>query len=181
MTAFTASASWEGYRIPKSSPRRLELPLLAALLEEAPQVESTVRLARWNTYPIRFEEKAFTEKQFLLADSNFFEFFNFKLISGNPAEVLRGPNKAVISENAAKKYFNYKGPGDTSPLGKVFVGGGTGETTFEITGIAENPPAQSHIQFDFVLSMEEMGRFTPADLAKHWSLYLFQAEAGNED
>ena len=129
-------------------------PVAAALMEEAPQVESTVRLAKWNTYPIRFEEKSFTEQQFLLADSNFFQFFNFKLISGNPVEVLRGPNKAVISENAAKKYFNYKGPGDTSPLGKVFVGGGSGETTFEITGIAANAPAQSHIQFDFVLSME---------------------------
>jgi len=130
------------------------LPVGPALMDEAPQVESTVRIVKWNTYPVRFEEKSFTEKKFLVADSNFFEFFNFKLLTGNNKEVLRGPNKAVITEHAARKYFDYKGAGDTSPLGKIFTGGGSGETTFEVSGIAENPPTQSHIQFDFVLSMD---------------------------
>ncbi len=129
-------------------------PLSRALTEEVPQVESTIRLQKWNTYPVRFEEKAFTEKGFIAADSNFFEFFNFKLIAGNTKEALRGPNKAVITENAARRYFDYKGPGDNSPIGKIFVGGSAGELTFEVSGIAENPPTQSHIQFDFVLSLD---------------------------
>lgn len=129
-------------------------PLSRALMEEVPQVESTIRLQKWNTYPVRFEEKAFTEKGFIAADSNFFEFFNFKLIAGNTKDALRGPNKAVITENAARRYLDYKGPGDNSPIGKLFVGGSAGELTFEVSGIAENPPTQSHIQFDFVLSLD---------------------------
>ncbi len=129
-------------------------PLSRALMDEVPQVESTIRLQKWNTYPVRFEEKAFTEKGFIIADSNFFEFFKFKLIAGNGKEALRGPNKTVITENTAKRYFDYKGPGDNSPIGKIFTGGSAGELTFEVSGIAENPPTQSHIQFDFVLSMD---------------------------
>lgn len=58
------------------------LPVGPALMDEVPQVESTVRIVKWNTYPVRFEENSFTEKKFLVADSNFFELFNFKLIAG---------------------------------------------------------------------------------------------------
>lgn len=121
---------------------------------EIPEVQSVVRIAKWNTFPLRYEDKAFTEKQFLLADSNFFSFFNFELISGDKNEALNGPNKAVISEAAAKKYFDYNGVGDLSPIGKIMAGGSDGKRTIEITGIAKNPPYNSHINFDFVLSME---------------------------
>jgi putative ABC transport system permease protein len=130
------------------------VPMAEALRQEIPQVESTLRLFKRNTYPVRQEEKSFTEKRFLVADSNFFRFFNFELISGNAGEVLKGPNKLVITESAAKKYFGYKGKGDTGPLGKIFTLGSQGEQTAEVTGIAADPPANSHIRFDMILSME---------------------------
>lgn len=130
------------------------VPLAAALSEEVPQVESTLRLFKRNTNPVRYDDKSFTERRFLLADSNFFQFFNFHLIAGNAAEVLKGPNKVVITESAARKYFGYTGKGDTRPLGKIFVLGSQGESTAEVTGIAADPPHNSHIQFDMILSME---------------------------
>jgi putative ABC transport system permease protein len=130
------------------------LPMAEAMMTEIPQVESVVRVTKWNTIPVRYEEKAFTEKHFLVADSNFFQFFTYKLISGNVKEALKGPNKVVISETTAKKYFGYKGAGDTSPIGKAFAIGSQGETIGEVTAIAEDTPANSHMQFDFVLSMQ---------------------------
>ncbi|MBS1506556.1 MAG: ABC transporter permease [Bacteroidetes bacterium] len=133
---------------------RTGVPMAEGLMNEVPQVESVVRVNKWNTIPVRYEEKIFTEKRFLLADSNFFEFFNFKLIAGNPKEALKGPHKVVISTTAARKYFGYKGPGDMSPIGKVFAFGSMGETTAEVTGIAEDGPSNSHLHFDFVLSLQ---------------------------
>jgi putative ABC transport system permease protein len=129
-------------------------PLAEALQSDVPQVESTVRLFKRSTYPVRYEDKSFTEKRYLLADSNFFQFFNFPLITGNAAEVLKGPHKVVITESAARKYFGYKGPGDISPLGKILVLGSKGEETAEVTGIAADSPHNSHIQFDMVMSLE---------------------------
>ncbi len=129
-------------------------PMAEALQREIPQVESTLRVMKRNTFPVRFDDKSFTEKRFLMADSNFFEFFNFKLVAGIAAEVLKGPDKMVVTESTARKYFGYKGIGDTSPLGKILILGSRGEQTAVVTGIAEDPPHNSHIQFDMIHSLD---------------------------
>jgi putative ABC transport system permease protein len=135
------------------------IPMAEALVKDVPAVESTLRIGKWNTTPVRFETKTFTEKYFLVADSNFFEFFNgFELVAGNPKEALNGVNKIVITERAAIKYFGYKGKGDLSPLGKQLAIGSRGETIAEVTGIAFDPPHNSHIQFDFILSIATWGQ-----------------------
>ena len=129
------------------------VPMAEAMLKDIPEVESALRVTKWNTMPVRYEVNVFTEKQFLLADSNFFSFFNFPLITGNPNEVLNGPNKIVISESAARKYFGYEGPGDLSPVGKILTLGSNGFIKAEVTGIAADVPHNSHLQFDFLLSI----------------------------
>lgn len=130
------------------------LPIAEAIQHEASGVESVVRVDKWMTCPVRYEENTFTEMHFMLADSNFFSFFNFKLLQGNPKEVLTGPNKIVISERAAARYFGYTGVGDQSPIGKTLVIGSDGNIQAEVTGIAENPPHNSHLQYDFLMSLE---------------------------
>jgi putative ABC transport system permease protein len=129
------------------------MPLAEALQNEATGITSTLRMDKWMTCPVRFEDKVFTEMNLYLADSNFFSFFNFELIAGNPSEVLQGPNKIVISETAARRYFNYKGAGDLSPIGKTFAIGSTGDVFAVVSGIAKNPPSNSHFHFDFLMSM----------------------------
>lgn len=133
------------------------LPMADAIQREASGIESVVRIDKWPTCPIRYEENTFTEMHFMLADSNFFSFFNFPLIHGNPSDVLLGPNKIVITESAAKRYFGYKGAGDLSPIGKTMVVGSEGNIMAEVTGIAADPPQNSHIAFDFVMSLQTSG------------------------
>ena len=65
-------------------------PLAEALVNEVPQVVSSVRFAYWRSYPLRIGDKAYTEKNLLVADSNFFDFFNFRLIQGDPRTALKG-------------------------------------------------------------------------------------------
>ena len=94
---------------------------------------------------MRYGDKSFIEKQLLVADS-IFSIFSFSLISGDPKTVLQGTNKIVITETTAKRYF-----GSENPLGKILLRGEDRIAT-EVTGIVKDPPANSHIDFDMILS-----------------------------
>jgi putative ABC transport system permease protein len=126
-------------------------PVARALQNEIPEIESTLRIANWATFPVHYEDKAFTEDKLLLSDSNFFRFFNFRLIDGHPDSVLNGEGKLVITESAARRYFGYKGAGDRSPIGKSLTLAQGYPVT--VTGIAEDPPANSHFHFTMILSL----------------------------
>lgn len=128
-------------------------PMAATLVEEIPEIESALRIMPLTKVIVKYEDKSFTEDQIMLADSNFFSFFSFTLIEGTPDDVLRGPNKIVLTESAAKKYFNYQGKGDTSPLGKIILIG-TSAKACTVTGIAQDPPTNSHFRFNILESME---------------------------
>ncbi len=59
-------------------------PVASGFLNEIPGVEQACRIALWKEMPIEHGEDLFTEKTVLVADSNFFNFFSFKLLSGDP-------------------------------------------------------------------------------------------------
>jgi len=125
-------------------------PVSKALQKDIPQIESTLRIASWATFPVRYEDKAYTEEKMLLADSNFFHFFTFRLLQGHPDSVLNRSGKIVITQSAARKYFGYEGKG-ASPVGKVLMLAQGYPVT--ISGIAADPPKNSHFRFTMVLSL----------------------------
>jgi putative ABC transport system permease protein len=127
-------------------------PLAAASKEELAGVEDAIRLGLWRDVVFRNGDKMYTEEKMLLADSNFFSFFTFDLLEGNPDDILNEPNQIILTEATAKKYFDYTvGQGD-SPLGKSLLMG-TDKTNCEIVGIMKSPPRNSHFQFEMILSM----------------------------
>ncbi|MBL0740183.1 ABC transporter permease [Chryseolinea lacunae] len=126
-------------------------PVAAALQKEIPDVASTLRMACWATFPVRYQDRVFTEAKLLLADENFFRFFHFNLVEGHPDSVLHGDGKVVITESAARRYFDYKGKGDKTPIGKSLVL--AQGYIVKVSGIAEDPPLNSHFRFTLVLSL----------------------------
>jgi putative ABC transport system permease protein len=123
-------------------------PVAEAMVTEVPEVESTCRFGLWRTVPMAYEDKIFTERLMLVADSNFFDFFSFKIITGDPKTALKGTNKVVISESAAKRYF-----GNENPIGKTILRGSEKNNT-EVTAVVQDAPPSSHIQYDMILSGE---------------------------
>jgi putative ABC transport system permease protein len=109
---------------------------------------------------------SFLEEKMQIVDSSVFEIFDFKIVKGNKAEALSGPNKAVISQKAAKKYF-----GETDPIGKTIEW--NGERKFEVTGIFEDIPQNSHIKFDFMLSYHTLNVMTNNESETAWGWYDF--------
>jgi putative ABC transport system permease protein len=116
-----------------------------------PEVEAYVRTLK---YPrvVAYKDKLINEKKFFYADSAFFTTFSFPLLKGDPAKVLDAPDKVVITQSAAKKYF-----GNDDPVGQTIK---VGVKDFTITGIAADAPDNSQIQFDFV------GAFTSLNASK---------------
>ncbi len=122
-------------------------PMAEALVRDFPEVEEATRFANyWGPPTIKYEDKVFTENRVHYADSNFFNFFSFKLIEGDPKTVLKEPNTVVLTESMVKKYF-----GEESPINKLVVIGGE-NTSYKVTGIAQDPPLNSHILFNVLIS-----------------------------
>ncbi|MEQ8303591.1 MAG: ABC transporter permease [Cyclobacteriaceae bacterium] len=91
-------------------------------------------------------DKAFTEKEVIYADSNFFEFFSFKLLEGDPATALKEPNTVVLTPSMASKYF-----GSENAVGKLLTIGNDNQS-FKVTGIAQPAPSNSHFHYNAIIS-----------------------------
>ncbi len=127
-------------------------PMMEALVREYPDVETAVRIAEFGGWLITYDEKKFheTEETFKFADSTFFEVFDFKLLRGDPKTVLERPRTMVMTESAARKYF-----GDEDPIGKSLK---IEQDTilYEVTGLMEDVPVNSHFHFDLLGSMSSI-------------------------
>jgi putative ABC transport system permease protein len=121
-------------------------PMAETLVREVPGVVAATRIGNfWGTPSLKYEEKAFTEGKVFHADSNFFDFFSYKLVEGDPATALKEPNTVVLTESIAKKYF-----GDDGALGKIITVGGS--QAYKVTGVAADAPLNSHFIFKVLLS-----------------------------
>jgi putative ABC transport system permease protein len=87
----------------------------------------------------------FKEDNVHYASEDFFKIFSFRLIEGVDSTVLKEPFKMVVSQSFAKKYF-----GNVSPVGKILKN--NGKNDYEITGVFEDTPANTHMKFDALLS-----------------------------
>ena len=123
-------------------------PIAQEMVSEIPGVEQAIRINPWRNVVMKYEDKAFTETKALLVDSNFFAFFSFKLLEGDVKTVLKEPNTMVITKASAVRYF-----GNQSAIGQLITVGNDNKA-FKVTGIAEEAPANSQIQFDLLLSSE---------------------------
>jgi putative ABC transport system permease protein len=107
-----------------------------------PNIEAFVRTLKSSAI-VSYDDKVFEENSLLYADANFFKVFSFKLLDGDAASILGAPDKVVITQKAAEKYF-----GQQNAIGKVLK---IGSHTFAVSAISENVPSNSQIQYDFVL------------------------------
>jgi len=123
-------------------------PMAAALVADIPEIAESTRINTIRKSVIRNGEKIFAEDKVFAVDSNFFEFFGYKLKEGNLKTVLKEPNTVVLTEKLAKKYFD-----DKNPIGGLLVIGNENKT-FKVTGVAENSPSNSHFIFDVLISAE---------------------------
>jgi putative ABC transport system permease protein len=115
------------------------------LMKELPEIERVVRLRRRDRTAVEYGEKLFFEEGILWADATFFDVFSFRLLEGNPEKALTAPYSAVLTREAASRYF-----GHDDPVGKVLRINHALDYT--VTGVVEDPPTNSHLDFDMLFS-----------------------------
>jgi putative ABC transport system permease protein len=120
-------------------------PLAAAMVAEIPGVEAAIRVNRYDNQVFKQGVKTFTEDKIVYTDSNFFAFFSFVLLEGDPATVLKEPNSVVLTPELASKYFS--GPA----VGKLITIGND-NVSYKVTGIVAAPPYNSHFRFNALVS-----------------------------
>ncbi|MFM9838185.1 MAG: ABC transporter permease [Cyclobacteriaceae bacterium] len=113
-----------------------------------PEVEKYARLIRLNA-TLANGDTFFKEENACFASEDFFKIFSVKLIEGVDSLVLKEPFKMVLSKSMAKKYF-----GKENPVGKFLKF--NGKTDYEITGVFEDLPANSHMQIDALGSISSL-------------------------
>lgn len=159
--AYMRQGVWEPYA--SNSWRTSEL-----LKNDYTEIDQMVRIM--DDYDMfEYGGKRVDERRIAWVDENFFTVFNFPLVQGNPSEALKGPNKTVISESTAARYF-----GTENPIGKVFkVQDGAFEVT--VTGVMKDMPPNSHFHFDFLLSNATLKTVAPESLFTNvgWDSQVF--------
>ena len=132
-------------------------PLAAVLRNEVPEIES---IARVNSGTIngsganeirRVSDKdtgSFFEEGFIFADPQLIGMLDINIIQGNRKNALGEPMTMVITQRKAEKFFP-----NEDPVGKLMIVGSDVANPLLIDAVIENPPANSHLQYDFIITM----------------------------
>ncbi len=117
------------------------------LLDAIPGLEDGCRVSPAAQVKLINEDIVYSSEELRYVDPNFFSFFGFELIAGNPEFILEAPYHIVITENFAKEIF-----GDENPVGKFLKT--SEDVEWEIRGICKAAPKNSHINFDIIASIK---------------------------
>ena len=125
------------------------------LLKDFPEVKQFCRLID-NTILLANEQqdKKFTENKAYFADHAAIQMFGMHLLKGDPNTALTGPDKIILSETTAKKYF-----GAEDPLGKTLVNRSFFmPELLQVTGVYKDLPSNSHLIMPCLVSYATLGK-----------------------
>jgi putative ABC transport system permease protein len=131
-------------------------PMARALKEDFPEVQESGRLMPHELFygagsnEIRRSDKIENnyEDKFTYADQDMLDILKIPMLYGDRAHALTEPNTMVISKRKADKYFPHE-----NPIGKVMILNDDKNKLYKISGVMQNFPTTSHIQYDFLLTM----------------------------
>ena len=86
------------------------------------------------------------------SEPEYFDIFNFPLLSGDPQTALTEPNTAILTEHMARKYF-----GSANPINKTFRL--ENKIDFRVTGVLRDLPANTDRQTEIFVSYASLKQF----------------------
>ncbi|WKN43707.1 ABC transporter permease [Tunicatimonas pelagia] len=134
-----------------------QAPLAAKLTSDFPEVEIAGRLNPYSFMgaggkEVRFENQQSSryEEHTAYADPELLKVLQPVMVEGNLHRALSKPATVVITKSKANLYF----PGE-SALGKVLIFNEDNKHPYTIDGVIEDFPENSHLNFDFLLTLSE--------------------------
>ena len=148
---------------PGKEPRMLSRspgPLAEKMLE-LPEVEAVTRVRRQYssvTLGDRFDFNEITAA----VDPSFIDFMNLEMLSGT-AEALDNPNAVFLSRDMATRLY-----GSVNAVGETITISGNGPGDYQIAGIFENWPEESHTDFDILTPMNAPSNRAREGMDTNW-------------
>jgi putative ABC transport system permease protein len=117
------------------------IPLGPLLMDNLAEVEAVSRVTNISA-PISHRQNVFNYPV-TMADSTFFDVFDFELLEGDKDNPFPNKNSIILSEEMATIFF-----GTTSPLGETLeLQLGEEKLLFTVSGLARDAPYESSIRF----------------------------------
>lgn len=155
--------NWEGDEVKGA---RTPPPLGHAFAQNFPEIKAVTRLYPIEKSIVRNRNVIYTETNAYAADEKLFSVFSFKLQQGDPNTALANPFSLVLSQQAALKYF-----GSLDVIGNMLDIDGQ---SFNITGVLVDIPSDSHLKFDFLISLSSVPIIKSFDWNWFWcQLYTY--------
>lgn len=127
--------------------------LAAAIKAQVPEVELAARVHVSSDQSFyRHGDKTFYEDKSAYVDPEFFQIFNFPAVKGDSSKWFDPSRSLVITRDIAEKYF-----GKEDALGETLTWNNRQDDL--ITGVIENFPDNSHLQFDFLYSHRDLSTY----------------------
>lgn len=129
------------------------------LKENVPEIELSTRLHPWygdmvvTTHEGTDNRTSYFENNGLFVDRDFLEMFSFPFVNGDPGTALTQKDQVIITRSIATKYF---GSSDRA-LGQIIrIDGTWAWHSFTIVAVVEEPPENTHLDFDFLLLIDHV-------------------------
>jgi len=148
-------------------------PLGPALKNEIPEIETVVRFRTTGSNLVKTSDmvESYKEEHFVFSDPEVFDLFQLEIIDGTAKNALLSESSIAISRSMANKYFNTdNAAGETIILDN--------EREYGIEAVYEDLPDNSHLQFDFILSMENIQRSNSIGWLSNNFYTYFKAKEG---
>jgi putative ABC transport system permease protein len=130
------------------------------LAKDFPEVAASVRVLPLSKTLVKGDDRGFYEAGLLYADDSVFDVFTFPLLAGDPKTALTRANTVVLTERMAEKYFRGE-----NAVGKILRF--NDEADYAVTGVMQDLPGPSQLQFDFLVSLETLFTRNP-ELRGDW-------------
>lgn len=124
-------------------------PVGRTFVNEIPEVMNSTRIVRMqygvSESVIEYNNEKYIEESLFFVDSSYFNIFDIEFVKGDPLTVLNSPNKVVITETTAGKYFK-----NEDPVGKVLNIHGD---EYIVEALIKDCPSNSHMHYNMLASI----------------------------
>ena len=145
-------------------------PMAEQFKRDLEEIEAIARLYYNMNATVKHNEDVFKEKGVLYADSTFFDVFDFGIQQGNPKSMLVEPYSVVMTEETAIRFFGERKVRSGAVMEEKIQ---INNDLYQVTGILDDVPQNSHFTFDMLLSMSSFrDALNPIWLTMNYYTYL---------
>jgi putative ABC transport system permease protein len=122
-------------------------PVAESMHNDFPEVQDAVVLQSGFNSSIEVDDKLYVADNLYYTNHSYFNIFSTKVVSGDPSQLLTGPDEIVLSRHIAETLF-----GDKDPIGKSVLLNNTDLLT--VSGVMEDSPTNTHLKVDYLVSFQ---------------------------